>query len=225
MKKFFKIFVLLMFAACFFAGCKGEVENGTPEEVDEPDDLTLLDKVQRLFSDEDIEGLTQNISNSSDYIFPDGTYKCQFLISSVHDGVQVIESCVWGINCCNGNQQGDYIYYNGYIYKDSNFIVLVASSKTAKQNYDINQRYPEYFGYNGHGFGPFISWKGLIGYYDECGTMGGTNLWGHTVTSLIPVISQNASSMQTNSTNDKYYVHKTVNETDIQICMTRESSL
>lgn len=90
MKKYFKIFVLLMFAACFFARCKGEVENGTQEEVDEPDDLTLLDKVQRLFSDEDIAGLTQTISNPKNYIFSDGNYRCQFLISSEHDDVQVI---------------------------------------------------------------------------------------------------------------------------------------
>ena len=222
MKKYFKIFVLLMFAACFFAGCKGEVENGTPEEVDEPDDLTRLDKVKRLFSDDDIAGLTQTISNPSDYIFPDGNYKCQFLISSVHDGVQVIESCIWGIECRRSTNSSGY---DGTLRKSSNYIVLVASSKMAKQNYDLFKTYPEYFGYRGTGFGGFMGWKGLIGYYDEAATMSPAQMWGLTVPDLISEISQNASSMETNSANDKYYVHKTVNETDIQICIIKESSM
>ena len=141
MKKFFKIFVLLMFAVCFFAGCKGEVENGTPEEVDEPDDLTRLDKVQRLFSDDDIAGLTQTISNPKNYIFSDGNYRCQFLFSSEHDDVQVIQSCVWGFDCVN---QGDYDSYRGTLKRDSNHTVLIASSKSAKQQYNPDSRYPEY---------------------------------------------------------------------------------
>ena len=222
MKKYFKIFVLLMFAACFFAGCKGEVENGTPEEVDEPDDLTLLDKVQRLFSDEDIAGLTQTISNPSDYIFPDGNYKCQFLISSVHDGVQVIESCVWGFSYLNYTS---YSAYAGVLWKSSHYAVLIASSKSAKQEYDINKKYPpEYFDFVWLSLYTWKGWKGLIGLYDE-GSCNSTDLWGYAIPTIIPVISQNASSMQTNSANDKFYIHKTVNGTDIQICMIKESSL
>jgi hypothetical protein len=220
MKKFFKIFVLLMFAACLFAGCKGEVENGTPEEVDEPDDLTRLDKVQRLFSDEDIAELTQNISNPSDYIFPDGNYRCQFLISSVHDGVQVIESCVWGFKPyrIEYNYDGKY-HVGGNLTKDSNYIVLIASSKTAKQRYDFSKEHsPEYFE-SGYYSVSWQGWKGLIGLYDDGGT--DPDLFGYTVEYISSMVTNN-SSMQTNSANDKFYIHKTVNGTDIQICMMKE---
>ena len=215
MKKFIKIFVLLMFAACFFAGCKGEVENGTPEEVDEPDDLTLLDKVQRLFSDEDIAGLTQKISNPSDYIFPTATYKFQFLITSEHNDVQVIQSCSFRMMLVS-NEDG---VAGGTLGWKDNHTVLLASSKSAKQQYNpdyINSEYfPPYYHYNEDWHG----WKGLIGYYYDSNL---ANLWGYTVIDIVPKITQNASSMQTNSANDKFYIHKTVNGTDIQICMIKE---
>lgn len=212
MKKCFKIFVFLMFVVCLFIGCKGQVESKESEsaEVDEPDDLTLLDKVQRLFSDDDIAGLTQTVSDLDNYDFPSATYKCQFLISSEHDGVQVIQSFIWQLQ---GNAHG------GSLSKISNYTVLVASSKSAKQKYNIDNLYSEYFDIGSSSC--FEGWKGLIGLYDEGGKRP-SNLYGCTVTSIINKILQNASSIQTNEDSDKYYVHKTVNGTDIQVCMIKE---
>ena len=217
MKKYFKIFVLLMFAACLFAGCKGEVENGTPEEVDEPDDLTRLELVQRLFSDEDIAGLTQNISNPSDYIFPTATYKFQFLITSEHDDVQVKQSCSFRMMLVS-NEDG---VAGGTLGWKDNHTVLKASSKSAKQQYNTHSGYQEYFPFGSYNE-DWHGGKGLIGYYYDSNL---ANLFGYTVIDIVLKITQNASSMQTNAANDKFYIHKIVNGTDIQICMIKESSL
>lgn len=103
--------------------------------------------------------------------------------------------------------------------KYSNYTVLVASSKAAKKVYNIENNYSQYFDIGGSYC--FEGWKGLIGLYDEGGYLGLDELYGYTVSDIIGMVTNN-SSMKTNSANDKFYIHKTVNGTDIQICMMKE---
>ena len=213
MKSFIKLLVLLMFAFVIVSGCS----KAAPEEEDEKeeeDDLTLLDNVARLFTDAEIAELTVN-ADPATYIFQNGDYKCQFLTSTNIQGVEIIDSCIFKDIVVPNTYSGS-ISYTGTHSKISHHTVVIASDKSAKKKYD-----PDCFTtllWTSSGM-DWDGWKGLIGSYTDNNPH---NLYGKTVGSLFApdgLILEDATTIQTNSSNDKIYVHKTVDGKDIQICL------
>ena len=188
MKSFIKFFVLLLFTFTVVIACKPEAQITT--EPEEQDDLTLLNNVTCMFSDEEIAKLSETISDPDNYYFSTGNYTCQFLTTIDTQETKIIDSCILFSETVRSTYNDSY---SGTLSKSSHNTVVIASSKSSKNEYDPDVLETVLWDSNGM---HWDGWKGLIGSYSDANPHA---LYGKTVADLFKpgmLITQGATTME-----------------------------